>query len=189
MSQNTSLTLKNSLLVAMPSLTDPFFKQSVIYIFEHSPESTMGMVINKPTDMMLDSIFKHLNIPINNSDVMKFPVLRGGPIAIEHGFILHREPTIGHGILANEKHNLVISASKEDLSTIPQDHLENIIVTLGYAGWEEGQLVKELAENSWIVAPFSEHILFDVPYDQRWQEAAKLVGVDINRIVGDVGHA
>ncbi len=189
MSINTPLTLKNSLLVAMPSLSDPFFKQSVIYIFEHNQDCTMGMVINKPTEMMLDGIFKHLNIPINNPDVLKFPVLRGGPVAIEHGFILHREPNIGHGVLANEKQKVVISASKEDLISLPQDHLNNIIVTLGYAGWESGQLEKELSENSWIVAPFSEEILFDIPFHQRWQEAAKLVGVDVNRIVGDVGHA
>lgn len=183
------MNLKNRMLVAMPSLNDPYFKQAVIYIFEHSKDGAMGMVINKPTDMMLDGIFEHLKIPVDDPDVLKYPVLRGGPVAGEHGFILHRESEIGHGVLANEKHNIIISASKEDLITIPQKHFNDIIVTLGYAGWGSGQLEEELSENSWIVVPFDEQILFNIPYKDRWRAAAKLVGVDLNKLVGDIGHA
>ena len=140
MKTSNELSLKNRLLVAMPSLNDPYFKHAVIYIFEHSSEGAMGIVINKPGELMLDSIFEHLNIQLDDPDVLKYPVLRGGPIAHEHGFLLHRESEIGHGMVANKKHNIIISASKEDLITIPQDHYKDIIVTLGYAGWSSGQL-------------------------------------------------
>ena len=189
MNIKTELSLKNCMLVAMPSLTDPFFKQAVIYIFEHSKDGAMGMVINKPSEMMLGSIFEHLNILVDDPDVLKYPVLRGGPVASEHGFILHRESELGHGILANEQHNIIISASKEDLITIPQNHYNKIIVTLGYTGWGSGQLEEELSENSWIVVPFDKQIIFDIPYHERWRAAAKLVGVDLDKLVGVVGHA
>lgn len=189
MNTKNQLSLKNTLLVAMPSLNDPYFKQAVIYIFEHSLEGAMGMVINKPSEIMLDSIFDHLKIPVDDPDILKYPVLRGGPIAHEHGFLLHREPHIGHGIMTNEQHNIVISASKDDLKSIPQEHYHDVIVTLGYSGWSSGQLENELSDNAWIVVPFDEKILFNVPYKDRWREAAKLAGVDIDKLVGDVGHA
>lgn len=189
MISKTDLTLKNCLLVAMPSLNDSYFKQAVIYIFEHSKDGAMGMVINKLSDMTLDGIFEHLEIPVDHPEDFKHPVLQGGPVAGEHGFILHREPNKGNGVLANKEHNIVISASKEDLITIPQSHFEDVLVSLGYAGWGSGQLEVELKDNSWIVVPFNEAILFDIPFEQRWREAAKLIGVDIDRLVGDIGHA
>lgn len=186
---STITTLKNHLIVAMPSLKDPNFKQSVAYIFEHNEIGAMGIVINKPMDIQVDSIFELLDIPVTESSLGAHPVLRGGPIAKEQGFLIHREHEIGNGEVASRKHHIIISASKEDMITIPQNKYDNILVTLGYSGWGKQQLEEEILQNDWLVAPLDPKILFDVPYDQRWEAAAASIGVDFSKLSPDIGHA
>jgi len=187
---STITTLKNQLLVAMPSLTDPNFKHAVAYLFEHSELGSMGIIINKPMDINVGSVLKMLNIPISDQGALdKFPVLRGGPVSREQGFIIHREADIGNGELASKRHHIVISASKEDLITINQNSFDRVIMSLGYAGWGGGQLEDEIVRNDWLVAPLDPSIIFDVPYEQRWKAAAASIGVDFNKLIPDVGHA
>ncbi|MCB1828377.1 MAG: YqgE/AlgH family protein, partial [Coxiellaceae bacterium] len=150
---NKISTFKNQLLVAMPSLSDPLFKQSVAYIFEHGELGAMGIVINKPMNLNISNMFEMLQIPVNDPELDHLPVLSGGPVAREQGFIIHREHNIGNGELTSHKHHIVISASKEDLITLPQTNYQNIIVTLGYAGWGEGQLEREVIQNDWLIVP------------------------------------
>jgi putative transcriptional regulator len=116
-------------------------------------------------------------------------VLRGGPVAREHGFIIHREKTLGQGHITDTKNHLIISASKQDLITFPQASFGNMLITLGYAGWSKGQLWDEIMHNDWLVAPLDPTILFDVPFEERWAAAAASIGLDFARFVSEAGHA
>jgi putative transcriptional regulator len=189
MSDKPIESLKNKLLIAMPSLDESAFAKAVAYIFEDNDNGSMGVVINKPMDITLASVLEHLEIPVDNPHLKDCPVLRGGPVAREHGFIIHREDQLGQGHLTDPVNHIIISASKQDLITFPQASFENMIITLGYAGWSKGQLWDEIMHNAWLVAPMDPHILFDVPYDQRWAAAAALLGFDFTRFVPDAGHA
>ncbi len=195
---NTKLTdLSHHFLVAMPSLNDPNFKQSVVYVCEHNNEGAMGLIINKPLQINLGNVLRHLNIDISDHSTETHPVLMGGPVGQEHGFIVHNQPAF---ISAQTRHEmdeqgeeepeLVISSSKDTLKVIAQGKgPSQFIITLGYTGWQPGQLEEEIAENSCLVIPFNESILFDAPIETRWQLAVASLGIDINQISGQIGHA
>lgn len=174
----------------MPSLEDPNFRKSVTYIFEDNDEGTMGIIINQPLDdITLENIFQHLEIEIPHPEMANFPVLRGGPVSREHGFIIHHESDIGNGHLTDVKNHIIVSASKDDLITIPQAAYGHIMICLGYAGWGKGQIWEEIAANSWLVAPVDMALMFETPYQERWLAAAKLLGLDFTKLVSDAGHA
>jgi len=189
MSNTDSESLKNKLLIAMPTMDDSSFAKAVAYIFEDNENGSMGVIINKPMNITMANVLEHLEIPVSNPDLAHFPVLRGGPVAKEHGFILHRENDIDLGQITDPQNRLSISASKQDLISFPQHSIDNMIITLGYAGWSKGQLWEEIMDNDWLVAPLDLSILFDVPYEQRWSAAAALLGLDLTRLVPDAGHA
>ncbi len=182
-------SLKNKFLIAMPSMQDPNFIKTVTYIFEDNEDGTMGIIINQPLDITVASIFEHLEIEIPHPELARYPVLRGGPVSRENGFIIHHEPAVGNGHLTDVQNHIVVSASKEDLITIPQNAYSQILISLGYAGWSKGQLWEEIAANSWLVAPVDMKILFDLPYHERWLAAGNLIGLDLSRLVSDAGHA
>lgn len=171
--------LKNHFLIATPSLQDTNFSKSVIYLYEHSNNGAMGLVINKPLNINLGSVLRHLDIEILDKSVETEPVLMGGPVSQEHGFVLH-----------DEGDNIIISASKETLRTIAAgEGPKNYLITLGYSGWQAGQLEYELNRNDWLIAPADPAILFTTSLEERWVKAAQLIGVDIHNLSGQVGHA
>lgn len=179
--------LSNYFLVAMPKLNDFNFTQSVVYISEHDDKGALGIIINKPLQQVtLNSVLEHLNIKLMVSDIGELPVLMGGPISQENGFIIYEQE--------NEEKNqtvqLSVSASKETLEDIANNKgPDNFLVALGYAGWAAGQLEREISRNDWLIVPYNRIILFETPLKQRWQKAASLIGIDINRLSSQVGHA
>jgi putative transcriptional regulator len=180
-------SLKHHFLIAMPILKDSTFGRSVVYICEHTKEGAMGLIINKPMIIQLGKVMRHLKIKTADDSVKHQEVYMGGPVGQEHGFILYEEPE-------NEKKSssveLKISTSKEILENIAKGkNPHRYLVTLGYAGWEAGQMEQEINCNDWLVVPYNPAILFDVPASHRWQAAAKLLGVDIHQITEQVGHA
>lgn len=185
--------LQNMLLIAMPSLQDTHFSQTVIYLCEHNKNGAMGIIINRPLHVTLGEILKHLEIPIIDDHVYEIPVLSGGPIAQERGFIIQRNHSLSEnsgGQGDHQNNEIDISVSKEDLALLAQgQRLKDSLVSLGYSGWIAGQLEQELADNTWLVVPTNSTILFDVPFEDRWRKAAQLIGVDIDRLSGEIGHA
>jgi len=180
---------KNRLIIASPGMEDPLFRRSVAYIFEHNDKGAMGIVINKPLQLTVAGILEHFKVPIDNPEISSYPVLRGGPVAREHGFILHMEKEVGQGAIADPINNIVISASRDDLLTLPQSNCDRIILSLGYARWEQGQLENEILENDWIIAPINLNVMFDVEFQNRWEAALMSIGVDPINLVDTVGHA
>ena len=176
--------LANHFLVAMPSLVDFNFAKSVIYIYEHNEEGALGMIINKSLQIDLGNVLQHLNIEISHPEITHFPVLMGGPVGQEHGFIIYEQPDPEDGA------EILVSASKEMLQDIAKGRgPDNFIITLGYSGWDAGQIEKEIARNDWLIVPYNHDILFNTPLDKRWSTTASLIGVDINHISDQVGHA
>ena len=176
---SNSTSLANHFLVALPSLEDANFSKAVIYIYEHNEEGAMGLIINKPLTMHLSDVLDHLNITTKLKEVATQQVMMGGPVGQEHGFVLYEEDS-----------ELFLSSSKETLVTIANGQgPQHYVVTLGYAGWQTGQLELELQRNDWLIVPCEISILFGTPVEERWRATAKIIGVDIERMSDKVGHA
>lgn len=181
--------LKNHFLIAMPGLADPNFAHTVTYVCEHNRDGAMGIVINRPTDLSLGEVFEHLGIESGVKTDVAAPVFEGGPMQREHGFILHSPAGSWDSSLAVTE-SIAITTSRDILEAIAAgDGPTKTLFALGYAGWGAGQLEEEMAANAWLSGPAEPHILFDLAVEQRWLAAAALLGVDLNLLSSDVGHA
>ncbi len=179
---------KNHLLIAMPSLRGEFFTKSVVYIYEHTEETgAVGFTINKPLSATIGNVMEHLTIPIKDKSIYDLPVFSGGPMGPDQGFVIHDRMALAEN---DDDTEVTLSTSREILEDIANGKgPEHSIVVLGYASWEPGQLEKEIQHNDWLLAPFQKTILFNTPISQRWVSAARLIGVDINKLSGQIGHA
>ncbi len=181
--------LRDHFLLAMPGLSEGIFSHSITYICEHGESGAMGIVINQPLDLSVTEIFEHLDItPVK--DFPEIPVMAGGPVQIDHGFVLHRNCTSSWESSLKVTTGITLTTSCDILRAIanndgPEEHL----IALGYAGWSAGQLEQELAENSWLTLPADSDIIFKTDPEQRLGAAAALLGIDMNLISGEAGHA
>lgn len=181
--------LTNHFLIAMPGLVDPNFFHTVTYICEHSDEGAMGLVINRPLGLQLSDIFEQLEIKVTASNFANQPVYAGGPVQVDRGFILHDTGTVWKSTLKVTS-EISITTSLDILEAIARgDGPTHSLVTLGYAGWASGQLEDELAQNAWLNGPAKSEIIFNRHSNERWQAAADLLGVDLNLLSSDTGHA
>ena len=187
MIQETSLT--NHFLIAMPNLADPNFFHTVTYICEHGESGAMGLVINRPLELRLADIIEQLEIEITDSSINEKQVYAGGPVQGDRGFVLHDSKSAWDSTLQITD-EISITTSLDILQAIAiGEGPEKSLVALGYAGWGAGQLEDELAQNAWLSGPAQSDIIFDHPSEQRWQAAANLLGVDLNLLSSDAGHA
>ncbi len=181
--------LRDHFLLAMPSLGEGLFSHSITYICEHGESGAMGIVINQPLELSVAEIFEHLEIE-TAADFSEQPVMAGGPVQIDHGFVLHRNCEESWDASLHVTDHITLTTSRDILRSIgagsgPREHL----IALGYAGWSAGQLEQELVENSWLTLPADSDIIFATPYQHRLSRAAELLGVDMNLISGQAGHA
>lgn len=183
-------------LVAMPSLLDPHFNGSVVYVAEHSAKGAMGLVVNRPSDMTLGSLFDRIDLSPESDDRAGYgpladqPVLSGGPVQTDRGFVLH-EPVGKYNSTLVLSDTLGLTSSRDILEACATGKgPPRICVCLGYAGWGEGQLDQELASNSWLSIPATDtSLLFDVPPEERFAYAFRLLGFDPMQLSGAAGHA
>jgi len=182
-------SLQHHFLIAMPALADSFFHRSVVYICEHDEQGAMGLIINRPTHVMLTELLSHLEIENTGSTIRTTPVLFGGPVQKGQGMVVHNSDAAWKTTLQLSA-DLFLTTSTDILETIGSEKgPKDAIVTLGYSGWDAGQLEQEIAANSWLTVAANDDILFHTPADQRWHAAAKLLGIDINLMSQTVGHA
>ena len=185
----TRMDLTNQFLIAMPSLADPNFHRTVTLMCAHSGDGAMGIVINRPLDIKLTAVLDHMSIETTTNDADRIPVLHGGPVQRERGFVIHHPPGDWDAVLrvGNE---IGIATSKDILSAVAEGRgPERVAIALGYAGWGAGQLEHELQQNAWLSGPADSRIIFDTPYEDRWTSAARLLGIDPHHLSGDAGHA
>ena len=184
-----SYSFKNHFLIAMPSLSDDEFKQSVTFICEHSDKGSMGLVINQPIDFTMEDLFDHLNLPLGDSVDLSQPLYSGGPVQKERGFILHNNEGDWESTLVLTD-DIALTVSKDILEAIALGAgPRHFLITLGYAAWDAGQLEKEIVENSWLSVEADPDLIFLTQWRQRWQFAAKPLGVDLNLISHEAGHS
>jgi putative transcriptional regulator len=184
-----SAWLSNQLLVAMPSLVDSNFTQTVTLICEHSERGALGLVINKPMSMKLGEVLSQMRLEPEHAAVGEKPVLRGGPMHMDRGFVLHRpggEWDSTHRVSTAVQ----VTTSRDVLSAMARGSGPlDAFIALGYASWEAGQLEREILDNSWLTVPMNEHIVFDLPFADRWSAAWQMLGVESSRVSLAAGHA
>jgi len=185
----SNIDLTHHFLIAMPAMTDPFFAKSLTYVCEHNEEGAMGIVVNRPTSLTLSELFAQINMPLDQAELEDMPVHFGGPVQTDRGFVLHDAGGTWQSTLrVNDR--IELTTSKDILQAVGEGKgPKKLLVTLGYAGWSPGQLEQELADNAWLSVPADEHILFELPAEERLPAAMKLLGVDYATLSEEVGHA
>ena len=184
-----STTLSNQLLIAMPNLRDPNFERGVMLICQHGEDGAMGIMINRLSEYRLGDVLAQMNVRSELPDICDAPVMIGGPVQPERGFVLHTP----HGNWDSSfrvSELLSMTTSRDILEAMASGNgPHHAIVALGYSGWSPGQIEHEMRENAWLTAPASNAVLFDTPLHERWQASAALVGVNLAQISPYAGNA
>lgn len=186
MSKSSMSSLRNQFLIAMPHLRDKHFEGTITYICEHNESGAMGIVINKPMDLRLSEILEQLDI--DGSRLERKMVYTGGPMQSERGFVIHADDSSWQSSLKVTE-GLTVTTSRDILAAMASgDGPAKALVALGYAGWSEGQLEQELANNFWITCEADAGILFDTPDPEKIIAALGRVGIDYHRLASVAGH-
>lgn len=181
--------LTNQLLIAMPGMLDPNFSTTVTLICEHNDDGALGIVINRPTTLNVGGLFEQLAVDDGDAGAAANPVLSGGPVGTERGFVLHGpEHSYENTLAVSEEICLTLSRDVIDAMATGEGP-DQSLVALGYAGWESGQLEEEMLANSWLSVPATPEIVFNTPFADRWDSAARTLGIDIACMSSDAGHA
>ena len=184
-----NVNLTDNFLIAMPALEDPYFANSLIYICEHNENGALGIIVNRPIDMNLAGLFDKIDIKLSAENLANLPVYFGGPVQLDRGFVLHRPVGKWQSTLAVNG-EVGLTSSRDVLNSVASGGLPaEIIVTLGYAGWDAGQLEDELAQNSWLTVPAMAEILIDLPPEERLPAAMQKLGISFTQLSDVAGHA
>ncbi len=196
-SDSAPINLTNHFLIAMPGLSDEVFGRSVVYMCEHSERGALGLVINKPSDILLPELFEKVDLELHRQDLMSTPVFQGGPVQTERGFVLHEAVVAGNdakeSVYASTmtiEGGLEMTTSKDVLEAMAEGAgPPRVFVSLGYASWAPGQLESEITENSWLTVAADPALIFDASVEQRYEKAMKLLGLEPWMLSRDAGHA
>jgi putative transcriptional regulator len=181
--------LTNHLLIAMPQLADPNFAQTVALICEHTDKGALGIVLNKPLPMKLSDVLSQMKLEPSSERIGEQPVLRGGPVHTDRGFVLHR-PGGQWDHTHKVSEDIQVTTSRDVLAAMARgEGPSDAFIALGYAGWESGQLEREMKDNAWASVPVDPRLVFELPYEQRWAGAWRLLGIDVDRLSPEAGHA
>ncbi len=193
------INLTNHFLIAMPGLQDMAFARSVVYLCEHSERGALGLIINKPTDINLQKLFDKVEMSLGRADLVQQPVMQGGPVQTERGFVLH-DPLVW-GEDGTEKEavyastlaipgGLEMTTSKDVLEALAEGAgPRRLLITLGYSAWGEGQLEAEIADNAWLTVDADQTVIFETPIHERYDRALALLGVQAWMLSPEAGHA
>jgi putative transcriptional regulator len=182
--------LERQLLIAMPSMGDPRFSRTVIYMCSHNAEGAMGLVINKPyPGLTFPNLLTQLGIEstAENNIIVRL----GGPVETGRGFVLHSTDYMRQGsVKIDESIGIGLTATLDVLRAIatgtgPQHSL----FALGYAGWGAGQLDIEIQENAWLAVPADFDLVFEADLDSLWDRAVRKIGIDVAKLSSVSGHA
>ena len=182
--------LTDYFLIAMPEMDDQFFAGSVVYICEHNDDGAMGVCINKPSPLTMNQFFEAINerTPLQYDETA---VLLGGPMQVDRGFLVHTPVGSWESSLLVTD-DIAFTTSRDIIENLAKNRdnaMNKTLATIGYSGWKKDQLEQELADNAWLVVPADQHIMFDIPVDERYHAAIKLLGIDAGHLVQGAGHA
>jgi len=193
MPTGSRIDLTNQFLIAMPGMADETFAGAVVYLCEHNEKGALGLVINKPIDIKLRKLFEKVELNLDPDGLGDEPVYFGGPVQTERGFVLHEK--IGEGAA---RYNSTLSIPGGLEMTTSKDVLEamadgggprKVLITLGYSGWQAGQLEDEIGRNGWLTVNADPKVIFDTPIEERYDRAVGLLGIDPRMLSQEAGHA
>lgn len=185
--ENSNFT--DHFLIAMPNMTDPNFSGTLTYICDHGEQGALGVVVNRPIELSLDKLFEQIGLRLGDERLIHLPVYYGGPVQMERGFVLHRP--IGDWSSTLDINGQVGLTTSKDILEASANSAgpEQILVTLGYAGWGPGQLEDEIKQNAWLTVPANPDVIFDLQPDERLAAAMHLLGIDLAMLSDAAGHA
>lgn len=185
----TPQTLAGHFLIAMPSLAEPPFSRSVAFLCQHDEDGAVGLLVNQLSEYRFGDVLAQMKLECQDSELADAPVLIGGPVQQERGFVLHREH--GHWESSFRVNDVwSITTSRDILIAMAAgEGPRHALLALGYSGWSAGQLEQELKDNSWLTVEASDRVIFDTPLEERWSAAAGLIGLDPLQLPGYAGHA
>jgi len=189
--RENGFNLKGHLLIAMPGMEDARFARTVILICSHSEDGSMGFILNQPVTSptfseILDELGLEKSTRIGNPDV---PIFKGGPVEQGRGFVIH-----------SLDYSSTTSARVDDLAAVTatldilrklasEEPPQDSIMLLGYAGWSEGQLEEEIAQNGWLTMPANRKLVFQTAHDEQYEAALAAMGISEELLSANAGHA
>jgi putative transcriptional regulator len=190
--------LTNHFLIAMPGMEDAFFAKSVVYLVDHNDQGAMGLLINKAVDISMEALFVKIDLAMPRTDLADNPVLQGGPVHQDRGFVLHDPVFAPPSTELESPYQSTIRVPGGLEMTTSRDVLEaistgggpkRVLVSLGYSAWGEGQLESEIKENAWLTVQADADLIFDAPMGERYDRALGLLGLQAWMISTQAGHA
>jgi putative transcriptional regulator len=187
--KHEEMNLQNQLLIAMPGLGDPRFEHTVTLICRHDTLGCFGLTINRPIAISVSDLLGQLEITPGVTELENLFALSGGPLQKEQGFVVHDTDRVWENTLRISD-DLAVTASRDILTDIANGNgPDNFLLALGCSSWTPGQLENEMLDNAWLTCPAEHRIIFEMPYEQRWQGASDLLGVDVSLMTNTIGHA
>ena len=187
------IDLTNQFLIAMPGMADETFAGAVVYLCEHNEKGALGLVINKPIAIKLKNLCEKVELSLDRSELGEQPVYFGGPVQTERGFVLHDkrpEDQTPYNSTLSVPGGLAMTTSKDVLEALAGGSgPHRVLVTLGYSGWQAGQLEDELGRNGWLTVDADPAVIFDTPIEKRYDRALSLLGFDPLMLSQEAGHA
>ncbi len=183
--------LAGRMLIAMPGIGDSRFERAVILMCAHSVEQAMGITVNRPMEgLVLPDLFDRLGVK-SSIRVPDLPVLSGGPVERERGFVLHTDDYSNPESTLSVTEGVSLTATREILDAIgdPVRKPRCAALALGCANWEAGQLEDELKENVWLACDADEALIFDDDHGTKWSRALAKLGVAPERLSMQTGRA
>jgi putative transcriptional regulator len=167
------------LLLALPQVTDPFFRKSVVLLLAHQDEGSFGFIVNRKTELRVVDILRDLGLPWGGDPeiLARF----GGPVQPQAGTVLFSTPADGLEQLPAASEalpGLHLTQNLGELAHLAARPPHRFRLLLGYAGWGPGQLVTEILRNDWLTAPVSDDLLFGEETEETWEQGLRAVGVD-----------
>jgi putative transcriptional regulator len=181
--------LTGHFLIAMPTMGDPRFEKTVIYMCHHDSKGAMGLIVNRPmSDLKFPDILQQLKIEVS-APCNKIIVHRGGPVAPAQGFVLHTTDFVRKGsLIVND--TVALSATTDILKAVAAGFgPKRMIMALGYSGWGGGQLDSEIKQNAWLSVAADDDLLFSGANGDKWDRAMAKIGIDPRLLSGTAGHA
>ena len=184
-----NLNLTGHFLIAMPAMVDPYFAKTLTYVCEHTDQGALGVVVNRPIDMTVQTLFEQMDVALEMAEVGAAPVYFGGPVQMDRGFVLHQPVGNWQSTLPVEE-QIGLTTSKDILVATGEGRGPNkMLITLGYAGWAPGQLEHEIKQNGWLTVKADLSLVFDVPSEERLVSAMELLGINFAMLSEEAGHA
>lgn len=189
--------LDGKMLIAMPGMGDPRFERSVIFMCAHSENGAMGIIVNKVAPMLsfgelasqLD-LFSREEFAAIDPELVNSPVLFGGPVEPNRGFVLHTSDYFAQDSSMPIGKSMALTATLDILKAMAQGKgPRRAMLALGYSGWAPGQLEDEIQRNGWLHGDATEGLVFGPNHDNKYEQAMRQIGINPSMLSGDAGHA